>query len=133
MRAQRPWNRWRSAPDVDRYLAAQIDPRQLVVFHLRDDQSVSDEYQRGGEAHRWFGAHADGAVFAKLKRLARAVPHEREGGLLLDDSPRAKLHRLDVAGIAGRLEAAALEFARDVFRGAAVARAAGFTAFQLVV
>ena len=94
VRAKRAGNvRWAAAQD-DGDLAVQVKPRQIVVVQLGNGQAVTDEHQRCLGRRCRVNAHADNGVLAERERPCRAVAHQCQAGILLQDAARTNLDRL---------------------------------------
>jgi len=133
VRLQRTGNRGRTATQNDRDFPAKIETSQVVVVTLGNDQPIADKHHRRRYLLRRFDAHAENRIFPQRQRLPLAVSHQRQARLPFHDLSGAKLHRLYIAGFAGRFQTAAFKLGRDILGRPPMSWTTGFAAFELVV
>ena len=68
-----------------------------------------------------------------IQYFLRALAHNRDARFLVHQLTRFELHRLQIAGRAGRLESERLHFSGDIFHRLPVAVAARVAALQTIV
>src|ERR1017187_6721009 len=100
---------------------------------FRDHQAIAHEDHGRLQCLRQIGTRAQRGIRAERQRLDLAILDEREAALILDELARFELHRLQVAGVAGWLEAELLELAAHIGDGLPEALAADVAALQFVV
>ena len=133
VRGQRTGNGQRGAGNNHCNLSLELKAIEVVVAFFRDVQPVTDEHQRRFDLGRQLQAGIEVRLLSEGERHRLPVTHQREAGILLADFPHHELNGLIEALAARRLHPERLELLHDILLSAAKSRAAGFTAFELII
>jgi hypothetical protein len=121
-----------AAPDVDRDLAVDVLPLEVVDVHVRQAQAIADELGVGGDRLLAAGVGRKRDAFAVLEGLRLAVDGDRHGRVARDVHAE-QLDHLEVRPVvAARLHAPLSQVIGDVGPGDAESFGKDLTSLQLV-
>src|ERR1700690_538880 len=133
VRCQRTRNVSRRTAQDYGHFASQVEARKIVIVFLGDTQSISHEDQRRLQFGRKIDSRTEEGIFTEVERLNFAVADQSRARVLFADLPRFELHRLIVSVGPRGLNPRLLQLLDNISLRPPQPRAAGLTAFHIVL